>query len=476
MSQSSAEPPSSSPLASSSVPPVDVPLPGLWHVTWPLFVSLGLSLSLTFTDAFFLSRISDAAAAAAGAINPLLGATLVLFSVVGQAGASVAGRLLGARRHGELPLTYLVMLGFNLAAGLAISALLFALHPWVPGWLGLRGEAEAAARVYMAVLGGCQVLKAVQLAYGNMLNSRGETRWVMVEAIATNVANIGLNFALFKGVFGLHATAGSVAAATMLALLFGMLFTIGVVHLRLGVRFPLKSSWQELRRALRPILRIGLPSATEPISYQVAQVVINLLVISLGARALATRMYVISFVSISSVLWSLALGVGTQIAITHRVGADKLEEANDAFHRALLYAIAGNGAIALLLAFSYKPLLGLLTDDPEIASLAAPLFAVGVLVEMGRAVNIVAGGALRSTGDAGYASTVAPLLMWGVGVPAAFLFGGTLGMGLTGVWISMAIDECLRGVVCYRRWRSGRWRETSALAPNEPAHGVGLAH
>ena len=49
--------------------------------------------------------------------------------------------------------------------------------------------------------------------------------------------------------------------------------------------------------------------------------------------------------------------------------------------------------------------------------LRTPLFALGVLVEMGRAVNIVAGGALRSTGDAGYAAVVASSLMWCVGSP-----------------------------------------------------------
>jgi Na+-driven multidrug efflux pump len=305
----------------------------------------------------------------------------------------------------------------------------------------------------------------VQLAYGNMLNSRGETRWVMVEAVATNVANIGLNLALLKGAFGLHATVGRVAGATVIALLFGMLFTIAVVHLRLGVRFPWRARFSELRAALRPILKIGLPSVTEPISYQVAQVTINMLVISLGARALATRTYVLSFVTISSVLWSLGLGIGTQIMISHRVGARKLEEANDQFHRALMYAIAGNGGIALALAVFHRPLLGLLTHDPEIRHIAAPLFAVGVFVEMGRAVNIVAGGALRSTGDAGYAAVVASTLMWCVGVPAAFVFGRSLGLGLTGVWLSMALDEILRGIVSYRRWRSGRWRTTSQLSP-----------
>ncbi|HVY32201.1 MAG TPA: MATE family efflux transporter [Polyangiaceae bacterium] len=464
MPDASSEPPSK-PTTFTERTDSEAALPGLWRVTWPLFVSLGLSLSLTFTDAFFLSRISDAAAAAAGAINPLLGATLVVFSVMGQAGASVAGRLLGARRHSELPLTYFSMLVFNAGTGLLVSAILLAFHRYLPAKLGLRADALEAAQTYMAVLGGCQVLKAVQLAYGNMLNSRGETRWVMVEAVATNIANIGLNWALLEGAFGLHASVGLVAGATVVAMTFGMLFTIALVHFRFDVRFPIRSSWRELSTALRPILKIGLPSATEPISYNVAQVTINVLVISLGAQALATRTYLLSFVTISSVLWSLALGVGTQILIAHRVGAGKLEDADQQFHRALLYAIAGNGGIALVLALLHRPLLGLLTQDPEILRIAAPLFAVGVFVEMGRAVNIVCGGALRSTGDAGYAAVVTSTLMWCVGVPSAFVLGGLLKLGLTGVWMSMALDEMLRGMVSYRRWRSGRWRTTSQLAP-----------
>jgi putative MATE family efflux protein len=465
MMQAPSEPPTSNPFASALLAQPEVPLPSLWRVTWPLFVSLALSLSLHFTDAFFLSRISDAAAAAAGAINPLLGAAIVLFSAVGQAGASVAGRLMGAKRYKELPLTYLALLGFNVAAGLLVSGLFFVVHPFVPGWLGLTGETAEYARVYLGVMGSFQILKAVQLAYGNMLNSRGETRWVMVEAVATNVANISLNLAVAQGAFGLRPSVAAVASATVISLVFGMLFTIVVVHWKFGVRFPRGWSVRELRHRLKPILKIGLPSASEPISYQCVQIVINLLVISFGASALATRTYVVSFITITTVLWSIALGIGTQIIIAHRIGAGKLDEANSELHRALLYAIAGNASIALILAIFHRPLLSLLTKDPEILRMAGPLFAIAVVVEMGRAVNIVAGGALRSSGDASFTALVGASLMWGVGVPSAFLFGSLLGLGLTGIWISMAIDETTRGLINYRRWRSGRWRETSLLAP-----------
>jgi len=196
-----------------------------------LFVSLSLSLSLIFADAFFLSRISDAAAGAAGALNPLLGATLVLFSSIGQAGSSVAGRLLGARRYGELPATYLALLAFNSLVGIVVSALLFLLHPYLPGWLGLRGESELYGQTYLGVLGSFQFLKAIQIAYGKVLDSRGETRWVIIEAVATNVTNISLNAAMAKGLWGLpRPSVAAVTGATVISVAFCMLFTVAVVQ------------------------------------------------------------------------------------------------------------------------------------------------------------------------------------------------------------------------------------------------------
>jgi Na+-driven multidrug efflux pump len=299
-----------------------------------------------------------------------------------------------------------------------------------------------------------------------MLNSRGETRWVMIEAVATNVTNISLNLAMAKGLWGLpQPSVGAVAGATVVSLAFGMLFTIAVVHLRLRIRFPLRISLRELAERLRPILQIGLPSASEPISYQCAQVVINLMVISYGAAALAARTYVTSFITISTVLWSIALGIGTQILISHRVGAGKFEEANRELHRALVLAVLGNLTIAILLAIFQRSLLGLLSHDPAVLAKASPLFLIAIVVETGRAVNIVAGGALRSSGDARFTAVVGASMMWGIGVASAFVFGSLLGLGLTGIWIAMAIDETTRGIVNYCRWRTGRWRALSALAP-----------
>jgi Na+-driven multidrug efflux pump len=106
-----------------------------------------------------------------------------------------------------------------------------------------------------------------------------------------------------------------------------------------------------------------------------------------------------------------------------------------------------------------------LTSDPAIVEAARPIFFIAPLVETGRAANIVAGGALRSCGDSRFTAVVGTLLMWCVGVPTSYTLSMGLGYGLTGIWCAMALDEGIRGVMNYTRWRTGRWRELRVVAP-----------
>ncbi|MFZ5892847.1 MAG: MATE family efflux transporter [Myxococcota bacterium] len=435
-------------------------MPTLWGVAWPLLMSLLLTLSLNFVDSFFLAKISDRAAAAAGALLPVLGATLVVFTAVGQAGASVAAQLTGGGRHDEVPTVYLALLLFNLTLGLVASATFLALHRALPSMLGLRGEIHAHAATYLSIIGSFQFLKALQIGYGNILNSRGKTKWVLCEAAITNVCNVGLNLAFLHGAFGLPKLGvAGVALSTVISLGIGLAFTMLVVHVGLRVRLPWPPNGALFKNRLKRVLEIGLPSALEPIAYQSCQMTLNALIVTWGPAALAARTYVFNFVMVTSILWSAAFGIGTQVVIAHRVGAEDFDGANREMRRGLTFGVLGNVAIALLLIAFHGPLMSTLTSDETIRSLASPLFLLGLLVEPSRAVNIVAGGALRSSGDARYVAIVGSTMMWGIGVPLCFVLGKWLGWGLQGIWLGLGVDELTRGIVNYRRWRTGRWQD-----------------
>jgi Na+-driven multidrug efflux pump len=54
-------------------------------------------------------------------------------------------------------------------------------------------------------------------------------------------------------------------------------------------------------------------------------------------------------------------------------------------------------------------------------------------------------------------------------VLGAWLLGVHLGLGLVGVWIAMASDEWIRGIIMLLRWRSGVWRRMALVHTSEGA-------
>jgi Na+-driven multidrug efflux pump len=51
--------------------------------------------------------------------------------------------------------------------------------------------------------------------------------------------------------------------------------------------------------------------------------------------------------------------------------------------------------------------------------------------------------------------------MWGISVPLAYLFGITLEFGLLGIYMAFVIDEWLRGILMFFRWKKRSWQQLS---------------
>ncbi len=429
---------------------------GLWSLSWPMLVSLALTLSLFITDSLFLSRESDAAAAAVGALFPVLTLTNAVSSAMGQAGAAVAGQLLGARQYARVPRTYAALLFINGGLGIMFGGAFLQLYQHIPVWLGMQGEELGHAQTYLALIGGAQILTGLQHALLSILNSRGATQWTLAHSAATNVSNISLNLLFLSGPWGSFGVVG-VAWATIASKVIGLVLAALVLRYRLQVRVWVRTSFAELREAMCPILRIGVPSALEPLSFESSQIVVTMIVVSLGSVALAARVYTFNLCMLG-VVWSIALGIGTQILMAHRIGEQRFEAAERQLRQSLKLAIGGGVFIMLLLNVFRVPLVTLFTDDPEILESTRLLFLLGFALEVGRATNVVAGGALRASGDARFASVVGALMMWGLAVPLCYFLGIYLELGIVGVWTAMAIDECARGLVNFLRFRTGAWR------------------
>jgi len=440
----------------------------LWSLTWPMFLDLVLSMTLGLEDAFYLARISDRAAAAVGALLPILGVCNMVFQAFAQSGSSVASQLTGAGRHDRIPGTYRAMLVLNGGLGTVVALALVAIHWKVGVWLGLSAEVYPLATEFLGLVGPVLLVQALRFAYSAILASRGLTRWNMVGALAVNVTNLALNHLLTRGTWGLPRLGVSgIACSTLAAQTVGILLAIAIGWRKAGVRWrgrPGEAGWRE---AIRPILRIGLPWVIEPISYQLNQLVMVRLVVAIGDTALAARAYTLNLI-IFAVVWSLALGFGTQLKVAHLVGARRFDEANRQLLRSLRMGMLLGFGMMVVLSLAARPIYSQFTHDPEILRLGQTLMLIGLALELARTSNVVVGGSLRGAGDARFTSLASVALTWGIAIPLAWFLAIRLGLGLVGIWIAMVTDEACRGLMNYGRWRSGAWKAKGVLAQECP--------
>ena len=105
----------------------------------------------------------------------------------------------------------------------------------------------------------------------------------------------------------------------------------------------------------------------------------------------------------------------------------------------------------------------LFTDDPVMIALVGKLLAIDIVLEIGRASNLVFVQALKTSGDSVYPTAVAIVFMFLCMVGGTYFFGIRLGLLAVGAYIGMASDECVRAIFMFARWQSGKWKEKGLI-------------
>ncbi len=444
--------------ATSASRPAAVHEQSLLAISWPVMITLAVGISGPIIDSWFLSRVSDDAAAGVGATLPVFVLLQTMLNALGQAGAGVAGQYLGAGRPRLAAATFTLMVSLLACGGLALGALLSLSSPWVVYVLGLRGGIAGYSVEFLRIIGAGFVGRALIAGLTNLLAARGLTRWNLGVSIVIVWLNVIFNMLLVGRLFGLPCLGvQGVAMATVLSWGIVSLATLALVIRRLGFH----PSWLLLflgwKRVLRHLVRIGVPSAIEPVAYQLFQVALASQVVRLGTFALTARVYAANLANLP-VLFSYGLGFGAQILVSHLVGARDYATANRRLKAAVAWGASLSFVTSLVLAACGHGLLGLFSRDPGIVALGALLLWVDVLVQPAKAANIAITFSLRASGDSRFPAIVGSTLMWTVGIGSAFTLAFGVGWGVIGIWLGMAVDEWTRAAVNGWRWRSGAWR------------------
>ncbi|WP_394218410.1 MATE family efflux transporter [Halobacillus trueperi] len=442
----------------------------LFALTWPIFIEVLLHMLMGNADTLMLSQYSDEAVAAVGVSNQILSVVIVMFGFVATGAAILVAQNLGAEQKKEAGSITVTSLSVNLWFSLLLSFGLFVFSEQILNVMDLPPSLMGDATDYMNIVGGLIFVQAMLMTIGALLRSYGHTKDPMYVTIGMNILNVIGNYFVIFGPFGLPVFGvEGVAYVTAVSRAIGFLVLLLLLIKRVAGDLPWRSFYHYEKAHIKNLLHIGVPSAGEQLSYNASQMVITYFVAQMGATAITTKVYAQNLMMFIF-LCSIAIGQGTQILIGHHIGAKETEKAYRQCIRSLQLAIVISLSVAVVFYFSSDFLLGLFTDDQTILATGGTLLLLTVLLEPGRAFNLVVINSLRAAGDVRFPVIVGIISMWGIQVTIAWIFGLHFAYGLIGIWVGFIVDEWLRGVLMLRRWKSRIWLKKSFVTPNEKAH------
>ena len=433
----------------------------LFKLAAPIFIETLLIMMLGAVDVIMLSRHSDNSVAAVGVVNQIIVLTFLIFEVINLGTSVLCSQYLGAKMHKNVVQVVGVSLLMNLVVGVSVSLFLFGMNETILQWMGLTPELMKDGTDYMRIVGAFAFFQAISLTLSASLRSANKAIYPMMVTVVVNILNIIGNYTLIFGEFGFPemgvegaAISTAFSRGVSMVILFIILFR---KHIR---KFPLAYFRPFPFKELKNLLKVGLPSAGEQLSYSSSQVVITYFINALGMEALAARTYSVNIIMFSF-LFSIAIAQGGAICIGHLIGEKRPHAAFLLGKYVMKKSVLITVCLSLITALMGPFIFGWLTTNEQIIRMGVTILAIDVILEIGRPINIFATNALRAAGDVNYPFYLGLVVMWSVAVGCGYLFGIHWGWGLAGMWVAFLLDENIRGIVFVRRWYGMKWVKKS---------------
>lgn len=433
----------------------------LFSLAWPIFIETALFMLLGFVDVFVLSQYNDLAASAVNTANQSVSIVTIVFTVISGASAVLISQYLGAKKNENASRIAALSIFFNFLFGILISVLLFVFNREILVFIGAEGTLLEYSSEYLEIVGSFLFLQAVLAAMSVVVRNHGMTKISMYVTVGMNILNTTLDIILVP-----HMGVKGVAIATSLSRVLGtivlayVLFTKieSIKIFKLLKPFPFKDT--------KDIVKVGVPSALESSLYNISQLVITSIVLNcLTEPELIAKTYIQS-ITMFVYIFAVAIGQASQIMTGHLVGAGEFDKAYKnglkAYRNALIVVIS----IALLSALFRGYIPRIFTDNPDVLLLAGNILIINVFLEFGRTTNLVVLACLRGAGDVYFPTVCAIFSNWIVSVLGSYILAVVCGFGIYGLFVALALDEIVRGVLMLVRFKGGKWR-TKALVKKE---------
>jgi len=433
----------------------------------PAIIAQLTTVVMQYIDAAMVGSLGAGASAAIGLVSTstwLLGG---LCSSLATGFSVQIAQLVGAQRTNDAKNVFRQSLIVSLLFGVFLSVIGALISGTLPLWLGgdeaICGDASAYFFIFALTLPASQIRQTVS----SSLQCSGDMKTPSFLNVLMCFLDVIFNF------FFIYPTR-DILLGTVSFRVYGA--GLGVVGAALGTAMAdyvvavimlaytaLKSdklalerggSWRLHQKCIATALKISVPTAFEHVIMCSAYICATLIIAPLGMVAVAANSLA---VTAESLCYMPGYGIGraATTVIGQSLGAGNQTLAKRFARVSNFLGVSVMTAMAVLM-YAFAPnLFSILSSSYEVRELGADILRIVAFAEPLYAASIVCTGVLRGAGDTLIPAVLSLVSMWGVRITLSLVLVPSF--GLHGVWLAMAAELCVRGILFIARVYRGRW-------------------
>ena len=439
-------------------------------LAWPSIIEQLLHTAVNYVDTAMVGSIGTYATAAIGVCTSTIFLLMGVMNATGLGFSVMVARKIGEGNHEEARTILRQSMLAVVVVGLSLTLLVeLILAPNLPRWMGAEPDVLPHAITYFRVIGANYLLNTGMIMATNMLRCMGDTKTPLKFNILTNLVNVVGNFLLIYPTRQLTVGSltftmpgagwgvGGAAAATALATAFSAVCLLSVLFLRKGpLQISLRDDYKPQPDILKQAFHLGVPSFLERAVISGGQIVSTAMISGLGTAALAAHQLANSGESLCYMpIFGFSIAATTLVA--QNLGAGDKERA---FKQGAwsTWMSVGVMCTASAIMFALAPnIIDLFSNDAAVIALGGQVLRIEAFAEPFFAIATVVAGVLRGAGDTRWPFYISLAGMWLMRVPIAFVLINLFGWGLEAIWVGMAVDLFVRGVLCLWRFYKRTW-------------------
>ena len=432
----------------------------LLRLSWPPTVELILGTLLSMITMILVASLGKEAVSAVGITSQPIMIPMVVIQAFSIGGMALIARSIGMNNRNQArqacEQTMLLSIVFSIIFGI----ILYIWGGQIILWMGATPDYFEMAQLYMRYCAIGVIFQSISSAISSILRSAGQTKPSMYFNLIANIANVIFGLMLIYGI-GIIPPLGILGAAIaqLIARIIGCAIALYTLFSRrdLPTCPTIKGIFKPSFDIIKRICKVGAPSALEQLALRVGLIAFTIYVINLGTAEFAAH-NIAGTVHTFVVHFGFAISMALVSLVGQNLGAKRPDIADLYFKTAIKMALIISALLMVPLLLVPRHIAMIFTQEVLVVENIVIALRILALFTASQILQIVISGGLRGGGDTKWPliSTVSGVL--GMRMILGYIFIVLLGWGIAGAWFCWFLDQTIRAIIIYFRYRSGKWK------------------